>query len=225
MKRIVLTGLTILLMLAAAACSSQKQMAQENDIAVQEAEQRADSKEMLVDGLEYLLSEEKQDLLTISDDASLEKDSGKQDDTELSPAAEDSGKKCAVIYYSSGRMDELAAEEVELEELTPELLLQELAKHNVVSIDTKLLSFEEKESVQAKYLYLDLSGAFGEYLKTMTHEAECILLAAITDTYLDNYEGTELFLTVEGETLSTAYAAYQGGMKKSVPEDLLLEHR
>lgn len=225
MKRIVLIGLTVLLMLAAAACGSQKQTAEGTDIAAEEAGQRADSKEMLVDGLEYLLSEEKQDLLTISEDASLEKDSGEQDGEELLPAAEDTAKERAVIYYSSGRMDELAAEEVEFEELTPEQLLQELARHNVVSIDTKLLSFEEKESVQAKYLYLDLSGAFGEYLKTMTQEAECILLAAITDTYLDNYEGTELFLMVEGETLRTAYAEYQGGMKKGVPEDLLAEYR
>lgn len=225
MKRIVLTGLTVLLMLAAAACGSQKQMAQGADIAGKEAEPREDSKEMLVDGLEYLLSEERQDLLTISDEASLEKGCGKSGGAELLSAAEDSAKRSAVIYYSSGRMDELASEEVELEALTPELLLQELAKHNVVSIDTKLLSFEEKESVQAKYLYLDLSEAFGEYLKTMTQEAECILLAAIADTYLDNYEGTELFLTVEGETLSTAYAVYQGGMKKGVPGELLSEYR
>ena len=55
---------------------------------------------------------------------------------------------------------------------------------------------------------LDLSGAFGEYVKTMGESGEKVVMAALTNTFLENYGADGLVLTVEGEVLETRHASY-----------------
>ena len=111
------------------------------------------------------------------------------------------------IYYSNGRADGLDTESMEAE-LSAEQLIDALAKHNVVSIDTKVLAFECVEEQGRTVLKLDLSKAFGEYLKTMGQSGEEVALAALTNTFLDNYQADGLWLMVEGKTLKTAHGSY-----------------
>lgn len=49
-----------------------------------------------------------------------------------------------VIYYNGESAQELGREEVEVRDKTPESILVALARHNIVSLDTKVLSFEVK---------------------------------------------------------------------------------
>ena len=237
-RRVILTASVMALMLLLIACSKGNGAAKET---AAQPETPATSGDMLVDSLEYLLSDDKQDLLTISGDGTEKPEETasepQQESAEETP--EESGQKLAgeseeqaeiteeeqegntIVYYSSGSTEELKTEKVELEEITPEAVLSALGSHNIVSIDTKLLSFQEKERVGEKVLYLDLSGTFLDYLKTMTKEAESIIIASIADTYLDNFQGTEIYLTVEGETLETGYRTYDSGIRKGMPEDIL----
>ncbi len=237
-RRVILTASVMALMLLLIACSKGNGAAKET---AAQPETPATSGDMLVDGLEYLLSDDKQDLLTISGDGTEKPEETasepQQESAEETP--EESGQKLAgeseeqaevteeeqegntIVYYSSGSTEELKTEKVELEEITPEAVLSALGSHNIVSIDTKVLSFQEDERVGEKILYLDLSGTFLDYLKTMTKEAESIIIASIADTYLDNFQGTEIYLTVEGETLETGYRTYDSGIRKGMPEDIL----
>lgn len=237
-RRVILTASVMALMLLLIACSKGNGAAKET---AAQPETPATSGDMLVDGLEYLLSDDKQDLLTISGDGTEKSEETvsepQQESAEETP--EESGQKLAgeseeqaevteeeqegntIVYYSSGSTEELKTEKVELEEITPEAVLSALGSHNIVSIDTKVLSFQEEERVGEKILYLDLSGTFLDYLKTMTKEAESIIIASIADTYLDNFQGTEIYLTVEGETLETGYRTYDSGIRKGMPEDIL----
>ena len=57
-------------------------------------------------------------------------------------------------------------------------------------------------------LYLDLSRAFGEYVQTMSEEAECIIIASVVNTFLANYDVDAVYLMVEGERLETTNAGY-----------------
>ena len=82
------------------------------------------------------------------------------------------------IYYGNGASSELNTEVTEIEQLTAENLIAVLAKHNIVSLDTKVNAFEEQETDGEKMIYLDLSKAFREYLKTMTQEGESIIIAS-----------------------------------------------
>lgn len=181
-------------MLAMVACSS---TAQQTVSTGEDAVPEASSGEMLADGLEYLLSDDKEDVIKIPESEEI------------------------VLYYSNGTFDSLESETVEVVEKTPEAIISALARHNIVSLDTKLLSFTEEDMVDGKVLHLDLSKAFDEYLMTMTKEAESIIIASITDTFLENYDAGLIYITVEGEPLTTPYAVYDGALQKCTPQELL----
>ena len=229
-KRVVLFASVVALMLFLIACGKQKEEVKET---IADAESPMSAGDMLVDGLEYLLSEDKEDLLTISGDgteATQEETGSTEETAEQTPEEQEevqdteeqeSTGETIQVYYSNGSTEELNMEETEVEEKTPETVLAALGRHNIVSIDTKVLSFTEEDQAGEKTLHLDLSGAFREYLKTMTNEAESIIIASIADTYLDNYQATEIYITVEGEQLQTGYRTYDMAIKKGTPDDIL----
>lgn len=127
----------------------------------------------------------------------------------------------AVVYYGNGASHELNQEMVELEEMTPEALTDTLAKHNIVSLDTKVLAFEEELQDEQKVLHLDLSKAAGEYLRTMSKEAECIIVASIVNTFLENYEADAIYLKVEGEMLVTSHTEYTEAVSQCTVDELM----
>lgn len=142
--------------------------------------------------------------------------------TDGNPVQEEEQKETAVIYYGKGGSLELIQETVEIGELAPDELIDALARHNIVPLlDTKVLSFETVEEDGKRILSLNLSKAFGEYLRTMSKEAECIIVASIVDTFLENYGADALQLMVEGEAVSTANGDYTGALGKCTPEELL----
>lgn len=142
--------------------------------------------------------------------------------TDGNPVLQEEQKETAVIYYGKGGSLELIQETVEIGELAPDELIDALAKHNIVPLlDTKVLSFETVEEDGKKILSLNLSKAFGEYLRTMSKEAECIIVASIVDTFLENYGADALQLMVEGEAVSTDNGDYTGAFGKCTPEELL----
>lgn len=110
---------------------------------------------------------------------------------------------------------------ITVEEKTAEELLDALAKHNIVSLDTKVLSFEEKEDDGVKVLHLDLSRAAGEYLKTMSREAECIIIASVVNTFLENFDADKVYIAVDGKPLKTKNAEYEEALARCTPEELL----
>jgi hypothetical protein len=183
------------------------------------------SGEILMDGLEYLLSDDKEDVIQIPD-TEEEQDPETQESAEGQPqetvsenAVEDTVE--LVLYYSNGRFDSLDSEKVEAEQLTPDSLISMLSMHNIVSLDTKVLSFEEEEMVGGSILHLDLSHEIEDYLCTMTREAESIIIASVTDTFLENYGADAIYITVEGEPLSTPYTVYEDSLKMCMPQDLM----
>ena len=99
-------------------------------------------------------------------------------------------------------------------------MISALARHNIVSLDTKVLSLQEQEEDGTKVLYLDLSKAAGEYLRTMSKEAEYIIVASITDTFVKNYDAEAVYLMVEGEPLATSNAHYIEALEQCTPEEL-----
>ncbi len=115
-----------------------------------------------------------------------------------------------VVYYSNGRADGLEKEVLEVNGMTPEEIIQILSRHNIVSIDTKVLGFTEREAdgQGKRVLELDLSKAFGEYLRTMGADGEEVILAALTNTFLENYRADGLLLTVDGGRLETGHGIY-----------------
>lgn len=110
----------------------------------------------------------------------------------------------AVIFYGNGQADGFEQKEVQLESLTPENLLTELAKVNVVSIDTEVNSFEQDGTT----LKLDLSKGFSQYVNMMGTSGEYIVMGGLTNTFLRAYDAQEILITVNGKTLETGHAIY-----------------
>ncbi len=188
------------------------------------------SEDLLVSSLELLLEEEEvpkeaQDL----SEAEQEQPQGVEEQVE--EQAEDEADKKeqervpaeneAVIFYGNAGSYDLNREIVPIGEKTAEELVDALARHNIMSLDTKVLSFEEKEADGERILHLDLSKAAGEYLKTMSREAECIILASVVNTFLENYEADGVFIAVNGKPLTTKNAEYPYALKRCTPEELL----
>ena len=163
------------------------------------------SEDLLVSSLEYLLLDDNTD--APNEQTTQDEDAIQGEET--------------VIYFGDGGSVALKQETTEVEVISPEELINALARHNIVSLDTKVLSFEQGEENGAEVLYLDLSKAAGEYLRTMSKEAECIIVAAIADTFLENYGADAIYITVEGETLVTTNAEYAEPIAQCTPAELM----
>ncbi len=170
------------------------------------------SKDILVNSLEYLLEEPDGEQAQAKEE---ERSAEAEKEEETQPKME------AVICYGRDWGSDLTRETIEVSEITPEVLLGALARHNIVPLfDTRALSVEEKEQGGKKILYLDLSEAFGEYVQTMSEEAECIIVASVVNTFLANYDADAVYLTVEGKTLESTNAVYTESLFDCTPAEL-----
>lgn len=189
------------------------------------------SEDLLVSSLEYLLLDDndpdsgEQELSDHDEEEQTEQNTPEEsEDTTVEqsePAEDDIQGAKAVVYYGDGGLVALRQETIELEAVTPEELIGTLARHNIVSLDTKVLSFKQSEEEEVTVLYLDLSKAVSDYLGTMSKEAECIIVASIVDTFLENYDSDAIYLTVEGNPLITSNAEYAEKLERCTPEELL----
>ncbi len=216
--------MAVITMLALAACSNATgETATEETVTIPETS----SEEVLVDSLKYLLNdgtdaEEQTAEAPIAEEQTAEVQVEETQHTEeqisvteaiktqkVETQEEDVVFEEVTIYYGHGASSELNTEVVALEQLTAENLIAALAKHNIVSLDTKVNAFEEQEVDGAKIIYLDLSKGFREYLKTMTQEGESIIIASVTDTFLEAYDADAIVLKTDGVALETNNASYE----------------
>lgn len=190
------------------ACGAAKETVTTKEIVAPELS----SKDILVNSLEYLLEEpEGEQAQALEEERSAET----AEQEEIEPKME------AVICYGRDWGSDLTRETIQVSEITPEVLLSALARHNIVPLfDTRALSMEEKEQDGKKVLYLDLSEAFGEYVQTMSEEAECIIVASVVNTFLANYDVDAVYLTVEGKTLESTNAVYSESLFTCTPAEL-----
>ncbi|MCH5251269.1 MAG: GerMN domain-containing protein [Lachnospiraceae bacterium] len=196
-KRKLTALMAVLVMSAMAACGNTKEASNMNEV---EAENMESSTDILVSTLEYMLNEDK-----VPNEA--------EDNTEQAEEEETQAKIEATIYYGNGASDKLNTEVSTMEELTAENLISALSGHNIVSLGTKVNSFEEEEGTRGKALHLDLDKAFREYLKTMNKESEKIILASVTATFLEAYDAESITITVDGKVLETNHDTYEEPFK------------
>lgn len=237
-KIVILASLALVMFLAACGVGSDQSMASGEMVAPE-----VSSQDLLVSSLEYLLlndakddagDREQQDIQ--GQDAEEQNSPDATDDSENTldeqtpqdenavsedDAEDDTEDEEVVIFYGNGGSVSLNQETVKVEAVTPDELINALARHNIVSLDTKVLTFEKREQDDVSILYLDLSKAAGEYLKTMSMEAESIIVASIINTFLENYDADTVFLTVEGKSLVTSNADYSRQLEKCTPEELM----
>ena len=128
-------------------------------------------------------------------------------ESETVEATETGEPETVLIYYGSSIGKELKTEEVDLPRKTPEAIIGALRTKNIVSVDTKVNDFSISED--GKHITLDLSAGFRDYLKTMQEGSEAVIMAALTNSFLDAYDARDLLVTINGECLETKNRTYK----------------
>lgn len=120
----------------------------------------------------------------------------------------------AILYYASETGDNYERKEVEVGEVTPQRLLEQLeAEDTLPAGQIQVQAFTEKEEGGETLLHLDLSGSFAEYLMGMGSTGELVTMGCVVNTFLETYEASGIAITVDGETLETGHQEYSGYLK------------
>lgn len=229
-KKAALAVTSVVVFLAACGISSEQSVSSGEMVAPE-----VSSQDILIGSLEYLLLDDTRENVQDTEQQDLqEQEPEMQDSVNVPKESEDVSEEqeeqteeeiiegeAAVIYYGNGASSSLNQETVVIEEITPEELISALAMHNIVSLDTKVLAFDQGEQDGTSMLYLDLSKSAGGYLQTMSKEAECIIVASVINTFLENYGADAICLTVEGEPLGTSHTEYAEPIGRCTPEELM----
>ena len=107
------------------------------------------------------------------------------------------------LYYADAQCDFLQTRTVELNELTPETLLQVLQANGMLDKTIKVqnwLATDRDDPYRDTVLTLDLSKAFQDQLSANA-ATEHTILASLVNTFMDAYHATEITLTADGKPL------------------------
>lgn len=107
------------------------------------------------------------------------------------------------LYYADAQCDFLQTRTVELNELSPQTLLQVLQADGMLDKGVKMqnwLATDRDDPYRDTVLTLDLSKAFQDQLSANA-ATEHTILASLVNTFLDAYHATEITLTVDGKPL------------------------
>lgn len=117
------------------------------------------------------------------------------------------------IYYGDSNAEHIIYTGIKKQKVTPELLLGELVKHDVVTKETKVNSIKESSSSKGKTLAVDFSGAFQEAIFNQGSSGEFIMIGSVVNTFLEAYGADSMTITVEGNTLESGHCIYDSPMK------------
>lgn len=126
-----------------------------------------------------------------------------------STAATGSRKTQIQLYYADAQCDFLQTRTVELNELSPETLLQVLQANGMLDKSVKVQNWlvtDRDDPYRDTVLTLDLSKEFQDQLSANA-VTEHTLLACVVNTYLDAYHATEITLTADGKPLKAKTGA------------------
>lgn len=124
-----------------------------------------------------------------------------------------------MIYYGDENAEKLLSDGIDKQKVTPELLISELAKRNVLPSDTKVNSIKESKSSKGKTLEVDFSEKFQENLFNQGSSGEFIMMGSVVNTFLKAYEADTMTITVNGNVLESGHCIYESPMKFYEPDE------
>lgn len=154
-------------------------------------------------------TEETSDAVIITPEKIEQEEVSGEDENQVQEESKEEKEPVTVNIYSGNKdADALVVEAIEIPELAPMELIKQLGIYNIVSLDTTVTSFSVEEEAEETIIYLDLSKEFEDYIGMMGTSGEYIVLAGLTNTFLDAYKADKLMLTAVGTTLETGHAVY-----------------
>lgn len=123
------------------------------------------------------------------------------------------------IYYGDDNAEKILSEKIPEQEITPELLVQELVKRNILEEGTKVNSLKQTESAGEKTLEVDFSQEFQITLFNQGTAGEFIMMGSVVDTFLKAYDAQKITITVDGNVLESGHCIYEAPMGYYEPNE------
>lgn len=114
------------------------------------------------------------------------------------------------IYYGNANADGFETAEVEVEDLTMNVLVDQLIAHGVLPEDVHIGSMQ----IDGTCLHLNFSASFADYANTMGTSGEMILFGSVVNTFLTAWpEAETVYITAGGEIIETGHNVYDFEME------------
>lgn len=114
------------------------------------------------------------------------------------------------IYFGDENAENIEKEVIEKQDVTPELLLEKLVSHDILTNDVSVNSFREVTTDGKKTLELDFSKEFQELVYNQGSSGEYIMIGSVVNTFLDAYDAENIKITVDGNILESGHNTYEG---------------
>ncbi len=115
------------------------------------------------------------------------------------------------IYHSGEEGELLCVNTVRTEEVTPEILLWNLASYGMLPDTVTAESLRQKEEEGSVLLELELSENFGEWFSAQDDVRKELTAGSLANTFLDAFHGEKIRITVRGKSLDGgSYEGYLG---------------
>jgi len=121
------------------------------------------------------------------------------------PPVSDEEKLFVQLYHGDENYENIISKEVEIDELSPQLLMDMLFQEGVFSQSVSVNSFTVDNY---NIIHLDLSEQFGDMLKSTGTTGEFVMVGSLVNTFLSAFEADGLCFTLEGEILETGHSIY-----------------
>lgn len=113
-----------------------------------------------------------------------------------------------LVYYGDENAESIVSHKVEVDDLTPDIIIEQLKMVNVLPEGVQILEFEEQKENGSYALHLDFSEEFQTQLFQMGTSGEYIIINSVVNTFLDAYDADKVRITVDGMVLESGHAIY-----------------
>ena len=115
------------------------------------------------------------------------------------------------IYFGNENADGLETVEVQVEEVTADMLVGQLIEYGVLHDDVAINSL----TVDGTVLRMDFNAAFGTLVCSMGTSGEYVVIGSTVNTFLDAFNCETAYFTVEGEILESGHNVYDFELTRS----------
>lgn len=141
---------------------------------------------------------------------SSNKDENKTLDEENTDAANTENTEVLIEVYSPNEdVTGFFIESVKIDVLSPENILTKLIERGVLNSKVEIQGFKSND-VGEKRLDIDFNDEFLAQLNSTGSSNEYYIMGSICNTFLKAYHCNEICITVNGASISTGHAEYQG---------------
>lgn len=128
------------------------------------------------------------------------------------PKEDEPQEEGITIYYGDENAEHILSTQIPKQEVTPELLVEELAKRDILTSDVKVNSIKETNKDGVKTLAVDFGEKFREIIFSQGSSGEYIMMGSVVDTFLKAYGAESMTITVEGDVLESGHCIYESEM-------------